>query len=193
MALSALAWLDAARRSAGRALDVAGLGAWQAPFRIAVQAPPMRLRACQSHEAGSGPALLLIPAPIKRAYIWDLRPEISVVRRCLARGLRTYVLEWLDPAPGDDELGLADYANRFPAAAVKAIAAETGRREVQLAGHSLGGTFAAIFAALHPERVRGLILIDAPLAFGATGGPLARAVAAAPHARRRQPTKRRRA
>jgi len=44
-------------------------------------------------------------------------------------------------------------------------------------------SFAAIFAALHPERVSGLVLLDAPLAFGAEGGPLARAVAALPHAR----------
>jgi polyhydroxyalkanoate synthase len=36
---------------------------------------------------------------------------------------------------------------------------------------------------LHPQRVRGLVLVDAPLAFGERGGPLARAVALLPHAR----------
>jgi polyhydroxyalkanoate synthase len=32
-------------------------------------------------------------------------------------------------------------------------------------GHSLGGTFAAIFGALEPESVRGLVLLGAPLCF----------------------------
>jgi len=34
-----------------------------------------------------------------------------------------------------------------------------------LMGHSLGGTFAAIFAALAPERIQGLVLLGAPLSF----------------------------
>ncbi|HYZ31881.1 MAG TPA: alpha/beta fold hydrolase [Crenalkalicoccus sp.] len=128
--------------------------------------------------------LLIVPAPIKRAYIWDLLPEVSVVRQCLRRGLQVYLLEWLDPGSAEDRFGLADYADRLPAAALDAIAAETGKATAVLTGHSLGGTFAAIFAALHPERIRSLVLIDAPLAFGPDrGGPLARAVAAMPHAR----------
>jgi polyhydroxyalkanoate synthase subunit PhaC len=107
-----------------------------------------------------------------------------VVRQCLRRGLRVYLLEWLDPGPAEDGLGLEDYAERLPLAALDAIANETDEAAAVLAGHSLGGTFAAILAALRPERVRGLVLVDAPLAFGPDrGGPLARAVAAAPHAR----------
>ena len=39
-----------------------------------------------------------------------------------------------------------------------------------LAGHSLGGTFATIFASLHPERVRALILLEAPLSFSGDSG-----------------------
>jgi polyhydroxyalkanoate synthase len=127
--------------------------------------------------------LLIIPAPFKRAYIWDLLPEVSVVRHCLSRGLRVYLLEWLIPTPREDEFGLAEYADRLPGAALETIAAETGCRAPLLAGHSLGGTFAAIFATLHPERVGGLVLADAPLVFGDQGGPLAQAAKAMPHAR----------
>ena len=182
---AAYALLDEARRRAGRALDAAGLGPAEAPSRVAAAMPGARLRAYQPPGAASrGPVLLIIPAPIKRAYLWDLLPEVSVVRRCLSRGLRVYVLEWLDPGPAEDDFGLADYAKRLPLAALDAVASETGEAAPVLAGHSLGGTFAAILAALHPERARGLVLVDAPLAFGPDrGGPLARAVAAAPHAR----------
>jgi polyhydroxyalkanoate synthase len=49
-----------------------------------------------------------------------------------------------------------------------------------MTGHSLGGTLAAIFATLHPKRVRGLSLLEAPTKFGKDGGPLALAVARMP-------------
>ena len=185
LAPTAYALLDEARRRAGRALDAAGLGPVEAQYRVAAEMPGARLRAYQPPEAApEGPVLLVVAAPIKRAYIWDLLPEVSVVRRCLDRGLRVYLLEWLDPGPAEDGFGLSDYAERLPLAALDAVAAETGEAAAVLAGHSLGGTFAAVLASLHPERVRGLVLVDAPLAFGPDrGGPLARAVAAAPQAR----------
>ena len=58
----------------------------------------------------------------------------------------------------------------------------TTSRGVLLAGHSLGGTLAAVFAALHPERVRGLVLVEAPLRFGPDAGRLGPLAAAAPWA-----------
>jgi polyhydroxyalkanoate synthase len=181
----AYALIDETRRRVGRTLDAAGLGPVLTPSRIVAEMGSARLRAYQAARAPSDrPVVLIIPAPIKRGYIWDLQPEVSVVRRCLRRGLPVYLLEWLDPGPADDGLGLADYAERIPLTALDAIAGETGKRAALLAGHSLGGTFIAILAALHPERVRGLVLVDAPLAFGTErGGPLAHAVAVAPPAR----------
>jgi polyhydroxyalkanoate synthase subunit PhaC len=153
------------------------------PHRVIADQPAARLRAYQDAECGQRPVVLIISAPFKRAYIWDLLPQVSVVRRCLERGFRTYLLEWLIPTAAEDKFGLAEYANALPRAALDAIASETGCQAALLFGHSLGGTFAAIFASLSPERVSGLALVDAPLAFGKHGGPLARAVALAPHAR----------
>lgn len=48
-------------------------------------------------------------------------------------------------------------------ACVNAIADETRAHRVFLAGHSLGGTLSAIYAACHPERVAGLVLVEVPL------------------------------
>lgn len=62
------------------------------------------------------------------------------------------------------------------------MAAETGQQRLFVAGHSLGGTFAAIFAALHPERVQGLILLEAPVHFAQHAGAFAPLVALAPRA-----------
>lgn len=176
-------WMDEARRQIGNGLDLIGLGPKEEPHRVLAEFPGARLRAYGGEQPPGAPVLLIIAAPFKRAYIWDLLPEVSVVRHCLRRGARVYLLEWLTPTAREDGFGLAQYADSLPAAALDAIAAETGCRSPVLAGHSLGGTFAAIFASLWPQRVGGLVLVDAPLAFGARGGPLARAVAAVPHAR----------
>jgi polyhydroxyalkanoate synthase len=87
---------------------------------------------------------------------------VSAVRRCLASGARVWLVDW-QPAP--PEFGIKDYAERLILACLDAAGAE---RAILLA-HSLGGLFAAIFAALHPERVQGLALLAAPLHFGADG------------------------
>lgn len=147
-------------------MDVLGFGPQEAPYRIFAETPGMRLRAYGGTDgAPAGPAVLIVPAPFKRSYIWDLRPDVSVVRRCQEAGWAVFLLEWRDPRPGED-LGLADFAENLPLAAVRAIRSQTGRAPITLAGHSLGGTFAAIFAALHPGLVHDLWLIDAPLRFG---------------------------
>jgi polyhydroxyalkanoate synthase subunit PhaC len=166
-----LGTLDGWRRSRGALLEAAGFGPIETPWREIHRTRWMRLRAY----GGAGPVLLLIPAPIKRAYIWDLAPGRSVVRRALAAGFAVHLLEWLDPA-GDGACGqgLDLYALRLIEAALDALPG----RQALLAGHSLGGTLAAIFAALRPEQVRGLVLIEAPLCFGPSSGSSLAALAA---------------
>jgi polyhydroxyalkanoate synthase len=101
----------------------------------------------------------VLPAPIKGPYIWDLLPPVSVVRRCLERGARVHLADW-QPAPAG--YGLAEYGERLILECLDAAHIE----RAVLLGHSLGGLFAAIFAALHPERVQGLALLVSPLHFG---------------------------
>jgi polyhydroxyalkanoate synthase len=153
------------------------------PYRVSAEFRGAKLRAYFQAGSISGPVLLIIPAPYKRPYIWDLSPDLSVVRRCVRKRFRVYLLEWLAPTEAEDGLGLTHYAFHIPAAALEVIEAQTGISAPVLAGHSLGGTFAAIFAALDPNRVGGLVLVDAPLAFGEDGGPIARAIKGLPHAR----------
>jgi polyhydroxyalkanoate synthase len=175
--------LDQSRRGLGVILDGLGLGPVETPSRVRRLGPVTTLK---TYGSGSGPAdaapLLLLPAPIKRAYIWDLAPGASVVEQCLRHGLRVYLLQWEQPGDAEQACGLAEYADRLLLEGLDAIAAETGQDHVFLAGHSLGGTLAAIFAALHPERVRGLALLEAPLHFAPDGGALERLVAVAPPA-----------
>jgi polyhydroxyalkanoate synthase subunit PhaC len=92
--------------------------------------------------------------------------------------LQPYLVEWRDPAQG---WSLADYADASLLACVQKIIVRSQQKPV-LVGHSLGGTFAALFAALHPDCVAGLVLIEAPLRFGDQAGAFASLVASAPHA-----------
>src|SRR5215203_297881 len=90
---------------------------------------------------------------------------------------------WLNGARPDSSgpnLGLDDYTDRLLVKCLDVIQAETGEQSIFLTGHSLGGIFAAICAALHRQRVAGLILLGTPLHFGPHVGPLDRLVAASP-------------
>lgn len=151
--------LDRLRHAQGSLLDAAGLGPAEMPYEEIHREPGVTLRRYGSGRE-SGPPVLIVPAPIKRPYIWDLSPEVSAVRRCLAAGARVLLADW-QPAPA--RFGLAEYAERLIVDCLDAAAAE----RAVLLGHSLGGLFVAIFAALRPERVQGLGLLAAPLGFGA--------------------------
>lgn len=172
--------LDRLRRLQGRLLDAARLGPVETPWRTVAQWPGVRLRAYGG--PASGPPLLVVPAPIKRAYIWDLVPRVSAIRRLQALGLSVYLAEWTPPGRADRDRGLEDYADGILLRCVAALDDGDTPRRVLLAGHSLGGTLAAIFAARHPDRVGGLVLIEAPLRFGPGTGAFAPLVAAAPPA-----------
>jgi polyhydroxyalkanoate synthase subunit PhaC len=180
LAVRHLAVYDAARRQRGEWIERLGFSARRTPSRVLWSGPRARLLGYGHVDGAAGAALLIVPAPIKRAYIWDLAPEVSVVRRCLDAGLRVHLLEWTEPSDSDARLGLDDHVERVIAPALDAVLAATGERQAVLTGHSLGGTLAAIAAALHPDRVAGLALIETPLRFGAETGALGPLVAAAP-------------
>ncbi|HYD80765.1 MAG TPA: alpha/beta fold hydrolase [Paucimonas sp.] len=176
--------LDRLRRRQGELLESSGLGPLEAPYRIIHAEPGLRVRRYLDDAAPDSPMLLIVPAPIKRPYIWDLAPAISVVRRCLENGMRVCMAEWMpsgDAEGGADEgAGLADYGSRLLEACFDAIERDSGDTGAVLAAHSLGGVFAAIFSCSHPRRVRALVLLESPLHFGTDAGDFAPLVAAAP-------------
>lgn len=169
VAMQALGWwyeqLDVLRRLHGYAFDSVGLGPDKLACRTVLALPSLRLRHYGTGRGG-GPVLLIVPAPIKRYYIWDMSAQHSVVRQALARGLDVYLIEWTEPEANN---GLAAYIAQLLDPCMEVIARRT-RRPVFLAGHSLGGTLAGLFAAYRPERVAGLVLIEAPLHFADAAG-----------------------
>ena len=163
---------DEMRRQYGRALDV-WLARTETPSRLVLERSGVELR--DYGKEGNRPALLIIPAPIKKSYIWDLTPSASAVLACLQAGFRVYVLEWKETPPDDPNNGLAVYVDELILECAKAI----GEPAV-LAGHSLGGTLATIFASRHPKHVRALILLEAPLSFSGDAGAIANLIRMVP-------------
>lgn len=161
--------LDQWRRQQGMALEALGLGPQESEYCIVSSSPGIRLR----HYNGSNPGdavLLIVPAPIKRAYIWDMSPEKSIVRRAQDQGFDVYMVEWTGSNEQVASLGLKDYAGDMLNQCIDVIAERSKGAPVFLAGHSLGGTFAALYSAYQPERISGLALIEAPVHFAEASG-----------------------
>ena len=169
---------DLLRRSFGTVLDSIGLGPSEVPYDAVLIEPGYTLRRYRGAGDGRAP-VLIVPAPIKRPYIFDLRPGRSVVQRFLEAGFSVYLIAWKEAGPEGADWGLSEYAGSWIAAAVERMRSEQRRTPI-LVGHSLGGTFAALYAALDPGQISKLVLVEAPLAFGKHTGALASIVAMSP-------------
>ena len=153
---------DVVRRLQGDALAALGLGASESPYSVIASGSHWRLRD-YGHEHASK-SLLIIAAPIKRPYIWDLAPSVSAIRFCLEHGLRVRLLEWIPASRETNGVGLDECALAI-SKCVALAAREDGGLKPFLSGHSLGGTLAAIYAARASDTIRGLLLLGAPLCF----------------------------
>ena len=155
---------DVMRRAQGDALSALGLGPDEWPYRIIASGAHWRLRD-YTHDAVS-PSLIIVAAPIKRPYIWDLTPSVSAIRYCLDQGLGVHLLEWLPASRDTGNNGLDEYASAIFECIATISQRSTGAKPFVI-GHSLGGTLAALASAAAPDRVRGLVLLGAPLCFEA--------------------------
>ncbi|HXQ79573.1 MAG: alpha/beta fold hydrolase [Thermoplasmata archaeon] len=111
------------------------------------------------------PPILCVYALVNKAYIMDLQPGLSVIEDLLARGLDVYLIDWGTPNALDQDLRIHDYVNGYVDAAVRATQREAGVDQIHMLGYCMGGAFAAMYAARHPENLRTLTLMAAPLDF----------------------------
>ena len=153
LCLAYFTFADALRKAQADILAGLGLAPEECRYEIAASGSYWRLRDYAGQPKGS--SLLIVAAPIKRPYIWDLTPSVSAIRYCLRRGLRIYLLEWLPDGPRNESVGLDEYAEAISECCARITSA--GGTRPFLIGHSLGGTLAAISSALMPERIKGLV------------------------------------
>ena len=87
--------------------------------------------------------LLIGPPWINKFYILDLRPRNSFVRWATSQGHTVFVISWINPDERLAEKNFEDYMQQGYLAALDAIEAATGEREVNAIGYCLGGTLLA--------------------------------------------------
>ena len=104
---------------------------------------------------------------VGRWTMTDLQEDRSLVRNLLRLGLDLYVVDWGNPSRADRWLTLDDYIDGYLDGCVQEICARAGVDRVALLGVCEGGVFAVCYAALHPERVKALILTITPVDFHA--------------------------
>jgi polyhydroxyalkanoate synthase len=108
--------------------------------------------------------LLVVCALVNRYYILDLQPALSVIRRYLERGIDVYIIDWGDPAPSDRYETMGDEIDYIDAM-VDAIRKRSGLQKVNLQGYCMGGALSVIYASMHPEKIRNLVVQAAPIDF----------------------------
>jgi len=109
--------------------------------------------------------VLMVYSLINRPAILDLSPGRSVVQHLLSRGFEVYLIDWGVPTVLDQQLDLDAYLNVFLRMMVRETCRHAGTPQVTLFGYCMGGTMAAMYAALHPRRVNSLLLLGAPFHF----------------------------
>jgi polyhydroxyalkanoate synthase len=119
-----------------------------------------------------GVPVLIVYALVNRQYMLDLQPDRSFVRNLLNLGLDLYIIDWGYPTKVDMYLTMDDYINGYLDNCVEAIRDQAKCDKVSLMGICQGGTFSAIYSALHPEKVQNLVTLVAPIDFATNDGLL---------------------
>jgi polyhydroxyalkanoate synthase len=116
--------------------------------------------------------LVFVYALVNRPYILDLKKDRSVVAKFVEHGFDTYLVDWGVPTDADRHLTLDDYINGYMVNVMDHLCERTGKKQLNVLGYCMGGTMSAMFTALHPKRVKNLILLAAPIDFGTRDGLL---------------------
>jgi poly[(R)-3-hydroxyalkanoate] polymerase subunit PhaC len=163
--------------SADRALEMARvlLGSAEAPVgqtpkELVWRKNKARLyRYVRSEPATHRTPIFLVLPLINRAYILDLRPRASFVEFLLGEGYDVFLIDWGTPGDEDRALDITTLVTRYLPRAAKEIQRAAGTDQMTVLGYCIGGALATCFAALHPEMVRNLVLLTAPLDFSDAG------------------------
>jgi polyhydroxyalkanoate synthase len=142
------------------------------PYELVYQEDRVGLKYYRPDAACLKTPLLLVPSLFNRETLLDLQPDRSIVQNLLKEGVEVYLIDWGSPTRMDQFFTLDDHINGYVDNIVDFIRRRQGIPRVNLMGVCLGGTFAVIYAALHPAKVRNLITSVAPIHFDTPKGLL---------------------
>jgi polyhydroxyalkanoate synthase len=96
--------------------------------------------------------MLFVPPCINKYYILDLQPENSVIRYTVEQGHRTFVVSWRNPDESLKDRTWDDYIEQGPLAAMAAVQAISGSKEINTLGFCVGGTILSTALAVLAAR-----------------------------------------
>jgi len=168
----AVKFVDALTAEAKARMDrlLAGVTRYQThPFQRTRTAPPpvwTHGNAALHDYGGQGPAVMVVPSLVNRAYILDLAADRSLMALLSQSGLRAFLLDWGAPGATERDYNADDYITHVIIPALEHVRALTGQPP-RLAGYCMGGTLTAAVAVLRPDLISGLALLAAPWDFHA--------------------------
>ena len=107
--------------------------------------------------------ILLVFALINRPAIFDLQPGNSFVEFLLGQGFDVFLVDWGEPDEADADMGLEAFVLDELHWAIRETELASGVDELSVVGWCIGGTLAAMYAALEGEAVRNLVLLTTPI------------------------------
>jgi poly[(R)-3-hydroxyalkanoate] polymerase subunit PhaC len=116
--------------------------------------------------------LLIVYALINRETMLDLQPGRSVVQNLLKEGLNVYMIDWGYAARKDRYLTIDDHVSGYMNNIVDFIRRRHQLPGINLMGVCMGGTFAIMYAALYPQKIKNLITTVTPSNFDTDQGLL---------------------
>lgn len=105
----------------------------------------------QKQVRSTGDPILLVTPLAAPAICFDLRRDCSLVEHFVKLGRPTYLVEYGEISFKDRNLGMEHWVEEVVPEAIKSVSEHAGGRPVHVIGWSLGGIFATLVAAAHPE------------------------------------------
>ena len=93
----------------------------------------------------------------------DLQANRSLIRNLLKLGIDIYLIDWGYPGREDRWLTLDDYINGYMDTCVDVVREKHNLAEINMLGICQGGVFSLCYTALHPEKIKNLITMVAPV------------------------------
>lgn len=113
--------------------------------------------------------MLISYALVNRPAVADLQENRSMIRNLVALGMDVYLIDWGYPSRADRWLELDDYINVYIDDCVDYIRETHNLNQINLLGICQGGSMSICYTALHPEKIKNLVVMVAPVDFHAQG------------------------
>lgn len=102
--------------------------------------------------------LIFVPPWINKYYIFDMRPDNSMVRYMLEQGHSIFLISWVNPTRDHADMSFEDYMRLGPLAALDAAQKASGATEFDILGFCIGGILVtatlAYMAAKGDKRIK---------------------------------------